>query len=611
MTLKKYRMLGAVSAGSLAVLAGMAALVPAQAQAAEPGQPKACQIGIIADLPVTMEGLRASVPVKINGSDYRFWLDSGAFFSFMPLAKAKELSLPLSDLPYWFRMVGVGGSTSAQVATAKSFTIAANDVKNVQFIVGGSDTGNALLGRNLLAIADTEFDLAHGSVKLIYPKGCDHTLMTYWDKSGSYFAVPLLPGDDPHDHEFGMPVTINGAKLKAEYDSGSPTSVISKDAAIKAGIDLNGPSVRPVSGIGGIGRHLNGGWMVTVDNVSIGNEQILRSRIMVIDGPIVAGGDGPDMLLGADYMLAHHIYVARRQKQIYFTYTGGKPFQGDGVAASDKPLALPTGTHRVDALDNATAPTTADGFARRGAARLSQRDLDGGIADLSDAIRLAPANAAYYKARADAYSDQDKSDLAERDYAKALELDPTDADLLVRRGFSRMAEGDHAGALADAQAAAKVTHSASLDAATLATLFQELGQPLRAITMLNDVIEYHRNDSRLQGLLNNRCWARALANVELDKALDDCNTAVKRSGGAPSILDSRALVYFRMGQYAKAEADYNAVLDKQPKEAWSLYMRGLTREREGRKAEGEADVKAAIALEPKVANRAKKFAITG
>jgi hypothetical protein len=38
-----------------------------------------------------MERSRASVPVTVNGTATRVWLDSRAFFNFMPKARAVEL----------------------------------------------------------------------------------------------------------------------------------------------------------------------------------------------------------------------------------------------------------------------------------------------------------------------------------------------------------------------------------------------------------------------------------------------------------------------------------------------------------------------------------------
>ena len=47
-----------------------------------------CQLESYGTLPVEVEGGRAITTVKINGSDTRFALDTGAFFSFMSNAAA-------------------------------------------------------------------------------------------------------------------------------------------------------------------------------------------------------------------------------------------------------------------------------------------------------------------------------------------------------------------------------------------------------------------------------------------------------------------------------------------------------------------------------------------
>src|SRR4051812_24376905 len=80
-----------------------------------------CKLGVMADLPVTMEGMRASVPVKIDGKETRLWLDSGAFFSIMPRAKAAEFGLKITSAPFGLRLLGVGGESSPGVVTVKKF----------------------------------------------------------------------------------------------------------------------------------------------------------------------------------------------------------------------------------------------------------------------------------------------------------------------------------------------------------------------------------------------------------------------------------------------------------------------------------------------------------
>jgi tetratricopeptide (TPR) repeat protein len=88
-----------------------------------------------------------------------------------------------------------------------------------------------------------------------------------------------------------------------------------------------------------------------------------------------------------------------------------------------------------------------------------------------------------------------------------------------------------------------------------------------------------------------------LAGQELDRALADCNAALKLRSGDPSFLDNRGLVQLRRGDNDRATADYDAVLKVQPRNAWALYGRGLARQRKGMKAEGDADIAAALAID--------------
>jgi len=573
-----------------------------------------CTLGVMADLPVTMQGLNVSVPTKVNGKDTSFWLDSGAFFSIMPKAKAIEFNLGLEPMPPGFSVIGIGGQADVDLTTIKSFGIVGHDLKNVKFLVGGSDSGNGLIGRNILALADTEFDLANGSVKLIKKHGCGNGSLAYWTGGKPWFTVPLLPNPDAGDHDFRLPVMINGTKIEAEFDTGSPTSLLSRHAAERAGIDLSGQGVVASSGITGIGRRTEKGWIVPVASVAIGDEEILRTKIEVIDNTI-AGDTSVEMLLGADYILAHHIYVARDQRRIYFTYSGGRPFlteKSSDAPVRSAPVDLPAGKTRVEAVTNAAAaPKTDADYARRGNARLAAHQYADALADLNEAIRLAPKNASYYGFRARAYTASGDSGRGDADLDMALKLDPANGEFLQMRAYRRLERKDKAGALADAEAAAKVTPPSSLAAAGLAFLFDELDQPARAIPLFDAVIAAHRDDNQLGSLLNGRCWMRALANVDLDKALEDCNRALKRDGMRADYLNSRGLVHFRQGDFKAAIADYDSALKLKPDLAWTLYMRGLAKDALGPATAGKADLTAAIGMQADVAERAAAYHIGG
>ena len=567
-------------------------------------------------MPVTMQGLRASVPVTVNSKQTTFWLDSGAWFSTMSLAKAQELGLPLSDLPPGFTMSGIGGSFQPQVGRIKDFAINGSALHNIEFVVGGSDAGAGLIGRNLLANFDTEFDIGHGEVSLIRPKGdCTHVNMAYWSKDRQPFTVKLLRGSgDDKIKDFRIPILLNGKEVDAAIDSGAQT-LISRAAAERAGIDLNGPDVEPINRLSGFGRHFLKGWSVRLKSISIGDESILNPRLSVIDGPIVDGADAPDMLLGIGFLLSHHLYVSRAQHLIYFTYNGGMPFIDDraedhlAAEGSAQAMAIPSGHYVVKPLDTAKAPTSAAEFATRAALMMTQGSPAQAAQDYSQAIALAPTNADYYRQRAIANRDAGDRNAALSDLRKAAELKPDDAATMLQLAYAYHVHDDADEAWSAAQKARSLVAPQSLQMPALADLYVELGHAADAVPLYEPVIRAHREDSNLGFLYNGRCWSSALANIATDDALRDCNRAMKLTDNSPGVRDSLALELYRQGKFAEALDNYDKVLAADPKEAWSLYMRGMTQTALGQAAKGAADRKAAIAMQPSVLKRAEAYGL--
>jgi tetratricopeptide (TPR) repeat protein len=97
-----------------------------------------------------------------------------------------------------------------------------------------------------------------------------------------------------------------------------------------------------------------------------------------------------------------------------------------------------------------------------------------------------------------------------------------------------------------------------------------------------------------------RCLALALANRELERALADCNEALKLQPGDPIVLEAQGMVYYRMAWFQRAIEDFDLVLKGAPDFAVSLYLRGLAKRRLGRVEEGDLDVAAARRIEPTI-----------
>ena len=562
-----------------------------------------CHLKDYGTLPVEMVGGRATTMVKINGNDTRFMLDTGAFYNIMSSANASSLGLRLRPAPDGFRISGVGGTASAKFAQVKEFGILGTTLKNIGFIVGGTDTGYGLLGANLLDLVDLEIDLAHGKLTLFKAEHCDKTSLAYWTKDGNYNVADIEPSDNPFDRRTFLGVTINGKKVRALIDSGAAATVLSRRAAERVGINLNAPDVRGGTSSFGLGAKMVRTWTVRIDSFSVGTETIQHSQMQVIDGRF--GNDETDLLLGVDFLLAHHMFIANSKKKAYFTYNGGRVFTF-ATAPGDSDTS-DTGTATGN---NGAAPRTAGDYALLGEAHLSRGEPKAAVADLDAAIHMAPDQAAYYVARARAHVANKQPDAALADLGKSLSLDPKNVDALLLRAELRFVHKDRTGATADVTAASALAPAGSTQARSIAALYIRLDQPAAALPMLDDWIRLHSNDAMLGSALNERCWARSLSNQMLDDALRDCRKAIRRDGKNPTYLDSLGLVQLQLGHYPESIKAYEQAVALMPHSAWSRYGLGLAEIRSGQTDAGKADLAAAHALDPKVEARATKYGLT-
>lgn len=561
-----------------------------------------CTLAKYGTLSVEMIGERPTTLVKVNGAVTRFAIDTGAFFSFMSHANAGALGLKVFPAPFGFRVAGIGGSAAAEVTKIKDLGILDTDLHNIDFVVGGSDAGQASLGANLLDFADLEIDLAQGKVTLFKPEGCRKSALAYWVKGGgTYNVADLHPSVSLNDRRSFVDVTIDGKTVRALLDSGAVATLLDRRAAERVGIDLHGPGVKAGGPVHGVGARAYQSWVVPIDTFSVGTETIRHSEMLVMDGNI---GDGSfDMILGVDFMLAHHMYIANSQRKLYFTYNGGRVFSLDNASIGAHESAA------AAANDAAGEPKTAADHALRGQARRARGELANALSDLDAAIRLDPNSADDHLIRARILLAQKQPEAALDDLDKTLTLDPKNLDASLLRARLRYRKQDETGAAADLAAAQKLAPPGSMQSRSIASLYVAIGEPANALPLLDAWIRVHEDDASLGGALNERCWARALGNQALQDALHDCRKAIKRDGDRAAYLDSLGMVYLRMGNYAEAIKAYRRALAQSPHTAWSHYGLGLAELHNGQTDAGNAELATARSLDKEIDARAARLGL--
>lgn len=568
--------------------------------ASEPAM-AACKVGKMLELPVTMAGRRPMVTAQFGGKPAPFILDSGAFYSTLSRASAVEFGLDLKPAPLGFYVRGVGGTASVSIGTARDFVLGGVALPKLEFIVGGSDTGAAgLLGQNILGLADVEYDLPHGAVRLMRSTDCGKVNLAYWAKDKPYSTLKLEERDPiarfkPHTI---ATVLINGVKVKAAFDTGAPGSMLTLTAAKRIGVTPDSPGVKALDASSGIGSRRVRSWLATFDTIDLGGEQLAKPKIRIAEAEL----GGAEMLIGADFFLTHRIFVSNAGATMFFTYEGGPLF---GLTPRG---AVDTTGKRLDLTDKEPEPTTAEAFARRGAVLASNGRFDAALVDFDKACELAPdqPNYFYQRAMAQLATRQPRRALADLD--RVLKLDPSHVDARILRASGRAAGKDEKGAIEDMTAADAALAPSSDKRMRVAAFWNQHGAPEKAITNYDLWLRDHDKDSSRASAYNGRCWARAMLGRELDQALDDCDRAIRLNANG-SYYDSRGLVKLRSGDIAGSLADYDRALALLPKSAWSLYGRSLARRKLGRTQEAAADRTAALVIDSTVAERSKKMGL--
>lgn len=257
------------------------------------------------------------------------------------------------------------------------------------------------------------------------------------------------------------------------------------------------------------------------------------------------------------------------------------------------------------------------------------REFTRALADLSRACALAPTNAEYHFQRGEVYWQDGQPRPALKDFDAAIKLRPEDSRAHLDRAAILLSQYD-AGRKAlkrkiesDLAAVSRLAQPGSDVRLSIDSIYDRIGDYSAAIDQDHEWLVHHPLENDQAQGLNSLCWIRATADRNLHQALSECDRALNimpfdtpYTGSYvddlprrdPDILDSRGLVYLRLGRLADAIDDYDSALRKNPKIATSLYGRGLAELRQGEKTQGQSDLAAAKKIDP---NIGKRFARMG
>ena len=304
---------------ALALGAGAATAAPAD-----------CKLARIGEWTVRLERNLPVIDGEINGQKIGILIDSGSERSFITRSAATRLMLSRYDASAQ-GMYAIPSDRPVEAVRIDELKIGAATRKNWSVsLAAAQDFGTdvaLVLGDDFLSATDIEFDLPNQKIRLFDPRDCQGVSLAYWAKDGAGEAALDAGGRST------FTVAVNGRPLRAAFDTGTAVSALTMPEAARFGMKPQAPGVVAAGCSIGVGRTPVDYWSAPFESFAIGNETIRNPTLRFGDvfksvGPLA---DLPQMVLGTDFLRAHRVYVARSQKKLYFSYTGGTVFPADAA----------------------------------------------------------------------------------------------------------------------------------------------------------------------------------------------------------------------------------------------------------------------------------------
>jgi|GEM_PF-494394 len=195
----------------------------------------------------------------------------------------------------------------------------------------------------------------------------------------------------------------------------------------------------------------------------------------------------------------------------------------------------------------------------RGLARSYQGDLDGAIADFSQAIKLVGAagdkqrQAIAYNNRGEAWRRKGKHDKAIADFTKAIELKPDFAEAYYNRGNAWDDKGEYDRAIEDFTKAIELNPDDAEAYNNRGLAWRHKGEYDRAIEDYTKAIELEPDYAAAYNNRGNAWHDKG----EYDKAIEDFTKAIELKPDLAQAYYNRGNAWANKGEYDRAIADYN------------------------------------------------------
>jgi predicted aspartyl protease len=308
----------------------LGALTYPSAASAQGAWPEGCKLVRMAELPITLQGGHAMIPVQVNGKEVLMVVDTGQPITSLSKAAITDLGL-VTHLQNSRLMMDIGGRIADEYVRVSDFRLDHLERGGVYFgVMEYMPEAGGLLGPDVLRNYDVDLDFGQGRFSLYRHHPCADRAV-YW--TANYAVLPFSSIDRGRVVEGGankegvlnagrirVPVTLDGQETYAVIDTGAPTSVISiVEAEHLFGLTAASPDVKAAG-------HLSGGaggeviaYSYPFKTLVMGGVTVSNPQIRISESRNFLLGNYASMLLGMDVLQKLHLYIAYDEGKLYMT----------------------------------------------------------------------------------------------------------------------------------------------------------------------------------------------------------------------------------------------------------------------------------------------------
>ena len=305
---------------SVAAIAVAALAAMVQQASADDGGAAACSPQLVTSLDTeTLSNGGIAVPVTLNDTPALFEVDTGSIYTSISEEAAAEQGARPKYTPYLGSFINSVSTNS--FATLNSFAVGRLRTPGKRSVVIAPDqilpeSISGLLGPDIMREFDVEFDFYRGKLNFFVHKTCPGAV--YWTHDPSD-AVPMKIDSGGH---IVVDATLDGKPVTILLDTGSPSSLMSMDAAEKLfGFSKDDPRLKYLRNVA-----MNGGadapfYNFPFSSLSFGAITVANPKIQLIPQQNFdpRGRSDASIILGMSVLRQLHLYVAYDQKMLYLS----------------------------------------------------------------------------------------------------------------------------------------------------------------------------------------------------------------------------------------------------------------------------------------------------